>query len=223
MTEKKYGPQQLLEAHREQVPEDFVQRRRIAAAMQTLSERLIRMEADHGELEDWAAQLEGLVEQVGERPRRSAKEANRRMFHGQATLGDIFDMMDFDPVGGASNPIAPRMQWLHEDRDGVEGEILLGEHYQGPPGRVHGGVIAWIMDAVLSRAMHVAQRIGVTGTLSVRYMAPTRVEVPLRCRAHLARIEGRKMFIEGAIFHGDTQTVHAEGVFFQPDFMAGKK
>ena len=222
MNDGTFGPHQLLQVHRQQVPGDFPARRRIADAMRTLSERLIRMEADPGELEDWAGQLEALVEQIGERPRRTAKDANRRMFSGQASRADIFDMMDFDPVDGRSNPIAPGIRWDREDDTGVEGEIWLGEQYQGPPGRVHGGVIAWIMDAVLSRSMHVARRIGVTGTLTVRYMAPTRIEVPLRCSGRIERMEGRKMFIHGAIHHDDVQTVHAEGIFFQPEFMVDR-
>ncbi len=49
----------------EPVPSDFVQRRRISAAMQTLAERLIRAEADEATLAAWAEQLEAMVETVG--------------------------------------------------------------------------------------------------------------------------------------------------------------
>lgn len=216
--QKTFGPFELLAAHKGEVPADFLPRRRIAAAMQTLSARLIRADADQAALEDWAGVLEALVEQVGTPARRDTRDANRRMFSGRATAGDIFDMMDFDPVGGQSNPIAPMLTWHSESQDGVEAETCLGLHYQGPPGRVHGGVIAWILDAVLSRAMHAAFKIGVTGTLNVRYMASTPIETRLRCTARIREIEGRKMYIEGAIFDGDTQTVAAEGVFFQPRF-----
>jgi len=221
MTEKTFGPFELLSAHKGEVPETFLERRRIAAAMQALSERLIRIEADDSDLADWADQLESLVARVGDRQRRDTRAANRKMFTGQATATDIFDMMDYDPMGGLSNPISPRLEWLDESADGVEATITLGEHYQGPPGRVHGGVLGWIMDAVLSRAMHASMKIGVTGTLNMRYMASTPIETALTCRAHLARMEGRKMFIEGGIYVEDTQTVQAEGIFLMPNL--GKK
>jgi hypothetical protein len=149
MTEKKWGPFELLSAHDSQVPETFVIRRRIAAAMQQLSERLIRVEAGDADLQQWATTLEGLLETVGHPARRNTREANRRLFTGQASTFDVFDMMDYDPVGGLSNPIAPQLRWLSESAEGVEGQISLGEHYQGPPGRVHGGVIAWILDALV--------------------------------------------------------------------------
>lgn len=221
MTEKTFGPFELLSAHKGDVPATFLERRRIAAAMQTLSEKLIRIEAEDADLSAWADQLEALVERVGDRPRRDTRIANRKMFTGQATAADIFDMMDYDPMGGLSNPISPKLEWQSESPEGVEATITLGEHYQGPPGRVHGGVLGWIMDAVLSRAMHASMKIGVTGTLNMRYMASTPIETALVCRAHLARTEGRKMFIEGGIHVDGQQTVHAEGIFFMPNF--GKK
>ncbi|MCC1497282.1 PaaI family thioesterase [Alcanivorax sp. 1008] len=222
MPEKKWGPFELLSAHDSDVPQTFVIRRRIAAAMQQLSERLIRVEADDADLEQWATTLEGLLETMGTPPRRNTREANRRLFTGQASTFDVFDMMDYDPVGGLSNPIAPQLRWRTQTAEGVEGQISLGEHYQGPPGRVHGGVIAWILDALLSRAMHAALKIGVTGTLNIRYMASTPIDTQLRCTARIVRMEGRKMFIEGAIFNGEQQTVQAEGIFLQPDFSKRK-
>nr|WP_237440547.1 PaaI family thioesterase [Alcanivorax sp. DP30] len=124
--------------------------------------------------------------------------------------------MDYDPVGGGANPIAPQIDWTREDQDGVEGALWLGQQYQGPPGRVHGGVISWILDAVLSRALHASFKLGVTGTLNIRYMAGSPIEQPLRCSARITAHEGRKIFIEGGIWHGETQTVHAEGVWLTP-------
>ncbi len=215
--EKTYGPFELRTAYAtEPVPDDFVQRRRIGEAIRSLSERLIRVEADEATLTDWADQLEALVATVGEPERRDSRQANSKLFTGAATIGDLYHMMDYDPVGGGANPIAPQIDWLKESQDGVEGKLWLGQQYQGPPGRVHGGVVSWILDAVLSRAMHASFRLGVTGTLNIRYMAGSPIEETLHCRAHIVRQEGRKIFIEGGIWHGETQTVHAEGVWLTP-------
>ena len=217
MTEKTFGPFELQKAYStEPVPDDFVLRRRISTAMRTLSERVIRAEVDQATLQHWAEQLEAVVATVGEPERRDSKQANRKLFTGAATIGDLYHMMDYDPVGGGANPIAPQIDWTREDQDGVEGALWLGQQYQGPPGRVHGGVVSWILDAVLSRAMHASFRLGVTGTLNIRYMAGSPIEEALTCRAHIVRQEGRKIFIEGGIWHGETQTVHAEGVWLTP-------
>ena len=218
MSEKTFGPFELLAAHKGDVPADFIAHRRIAAAMQQLSERLIRAEASQAELEQWAAALEQVAETVGQPERRDTRAANRRVFSGAATADDIFDMMDFDPAGGLSNPVSPPLRFIKETPEGVEAEVYLGLHYQGPPGRVHGGVIAMLLDAVLSRAMHASFKIGVTGTLNVRYLAGTPIETTVRFTARLREMDGRKMFIEGGVFAGEEQTVQAEGIFLQPRF-----
>ncbi|EKF75652.1 hypothetical protein A11A3_02247 [Alcanivorax hongdengensis A-11-3] len=217
MSEKTFGPFELQKAYKtEPVPADFVQRRRISAAMHTLAERLIRAEADEATLAGWAQQLESVVAAIGEPDRRDTREANRKLFTGAATAEDIFHMMDYDPVGGPSNPVAPQVAWLHEDQDGIEGAVHLGLQYQGPPGRVHGGVIAWLLDAALSRALHAAFRLGVTGTLNIRYLAASPIEETLHCRARITGQEGRKIFVEGGIWQGETQTVSAEGIWLTP-------
>ena len=217
MTEKTFGPFELQKAYStEPVPDDFVLRRRISTAMRTLSERVIRAEVDQATLQHWAEQLEAVVATVGEPERRDSKQANRKLFTGAATIEDLYHMMDFDPVSGGANPIAPQVTWVQEGQEGVEGTLRLGQQYQGPPGRVHGGVIAWILDAVLSRALHAAFRLDVTGTLNIRYLAGTPIEDTITCRARITGQEGRKIFIEGSIWHGDQQTVHAEGVWLTP-------
>ena len=218
---KTFGPFQLLAAHQGEVPETFRVRRRVSEAMHRLAERLIRVDADDAALNDWAGRLEQLLADVGEPPRRDTRAANRKLFSGQASAEDVFDMMDYDPVGGLSNPIAPRLTWTREDADGVEGEVWLGLPYQGPPGRVHGGVLSWLLDSVLSRALHASMKLGVTGSLNIRYLASTPIEETLACRAHVARQEGRKLFIEGGIWHGDTQTVAADGVWLIPKSLFG--
>lgn len=221
MTEKTYGPFELLSAHRQQPPADFADRRRIAKAAQRLHDALIRIEAEPEELSQWADRLEGLADDVEGHERRDTRQANRSLFTGQATATDIFDMMDYDPVGGLSNPIAPQLIWDRDDPEGVEGHVTLGLAYQGPPGRVHGGVVAWLMDSVLSRAMHAAHRIGVTGTLKLRYTAGTPVNEELVCRGQVVRQDGRKLIIQGGIWHDGEQTVEAEGIWLIPKALAG--
>jgi acyl-coenzyme A thioesterase PaaI-like protein len=221
MTEKTFGPFELLAAHKSSPPGDFDQRRRIAAAAQRLNDALIRIEAGPEELEDWAGRLEALADQVEGHERRSSRDANRKLFTGQATAADVYDMMDYDAVGGLSNPIAPQLVWHRDEPEGVEGTVTLGEAYMGPPGRVHGGVLAWLMDSALSRAMHAAHRLGVTGTLTLRYRAASRINRELTCKAWLVGQEGRKLFIEGGVWQDGEQTVEAEGIWLIPKALAG--
>jgi len=218
MSEKTYGPFELLAAHQQTPPASFTVRRQLASALRELSEQLIRTQADDAQLADWTAQAQALLAQARTYERRDTRAANKKLFTGQAGASDVFDMMDYDPMGGLSNPVSPELSWTRADAEGVEATVRLGLQYQGPPGRVHGGVLAWIMDAVLARAMHASMRIGVTGTLNLRYLASTPIEQTLVCRAHVARAEGRKLIIEGGVFHNNEQTVQVEGIWLQPKF-----
>lgn len=218
MSEKTYGPFEVLAAHQGEVPASFVPRRRLAAALRELSQYLVRTEADDALIAAWAEQLEAVVGQARDHGRRDTRNANRKLFTGQASALDVFDMMDYDPMGGLANPISPELNWVKADAEGAEARVRLGLQYQGPPGRVHGGVLAWMLDAVLARAMHAAMRIGVTGTLNLRYLAATPIEQEITCRARVVRTDGRKLFIEGGVYHDDKQTVQAEGIWIQPKF-----
>ncbi|WP_435873348.1 PaaI family thioesterase [Nocardia farcinica] len=91
----------------------------------------------------------------------------------------------------------------------------LGAAYEGPPGCVHGGVSALVLDQLLGA---VAQRPGepaVTGTLTVRYLRP----VPLgriRGEASVRSHEGVKTFASGRIVVAGQPAVLADGVFIRP-------
>lgn len=219
MSEKTWSPADLIRVHEAAPPETFVIRRRLGHALRKISEELIRIEATDEELGDWAQQAEQLLAQIAGHEHRDLKQSSKRLWMGQATTVDIFDMRDYDPIGGEANPIAPLLNWHETDGTEVEAHINLGQQYQGPPGRVHGGVIGWILDAVLARVMHKLRTFGVTGTLNLRYMAASPINSDLQCRAWLVKQEGRKLFIEGGIFYQGEQCVKAEAVFFQPAWM----
>lgn len=116
---------------------------------------------------------------------------------------------------GARNPVAPPLL-VQRDADGaVWTEVTLGAAYEGPPGHVHGGVCALILDHVLGATAHQPGRPAYTGTLTLRYVRGTPLG-PLRAEAYVDRIEGVKTFAKGHIADARGTTVTAEGVFIIP-------
>ena len=117
---------------------------------------------------------------------------------------------------GVRNPVAPPLI-IHHDADGsVWTEFELGAAYEGPPGHVHGGVCALVLDHVLGATAHQPGRPAVTGTLTIRYLRGTPLG-RLRAEAHVDRSEGVKTFAVGRIYDASCQaTVEAEGVFIFP-------
>jgi hypothetical protein len=76
-------------------------------------------------------------------------------------------------------------------------------------------VIAETFDELLGAANLAAGNPGMTGTLTVRYRKPTPLRTDLRLEARCQRREGREIFSWAGIYHGDTLTAEADGLFIE--------
>jgi hypothetical protein len=116
---------------------------------------------------------------------------------------------------GLRNPVAPPLA-INCEADGlVWTDFTLGAAYEGPPGHVHGGVCAMVLDHVLGATAHKPRRPACTGTLSLRYLRGTALG-PLHAEARVDRVEGVKTFASGHIADAHGITVRADGVFVHP-------
>ncbi|WP_370246472.1 PaaI family thioesterase [Nocardioides sp.] len=120
-------------------------------------------------------------------------------------------------VVGLRNPIAPPVRTVHHpDHTGeIWTEFHLGAAYEGPPGHVHGGVLALILDQLLGESAGSGRRPGMTGTLTIRYHRATPLGA-LRGEARIERTEGIKTYAVGTLADADGVTVEAQGVFILP-------
>jgi uncharacterized protein (TIGR00369 family) len=120
-------------------------------------------------------------------------------------------------VAGACNPHALPLRTEVTPERGVRAELTFRPIHEGPPGAVHGGVTAMILDHLLGTAVAAAGRAGMTGTLTIRYRRPTPYGRPLEATAEVARVEGRKTWAEGRIATpGGGVLVEATGLFITP-------
>jgi acyl-coenzyme A thioesterase PaaI-like protein len=119
-------------------------------------------------------------------------------------------------VVGLRNPIAPPLQIERSDEGRAWSSFTLGALYEGPPGLVHGGVAALVLDQILGEAAAAGGSPGMTGTLTLRYLQGT----PLgECSAEgwIDRVEGVKTFVHAELRRADGEpTVRAEGIFILP-------
>jgi hypothetical protein len=122
-------------------------------------------------------------------------------------------------VIGLRNAIAPPLT-VHHDGDGTRcwSEFILNSAYEGPPGLVHGGVCALVLDHVLGEAASAGLTKPLfTGTLTVRFVRGTPLG-KLRADAAVERTEGVKSFVSGHLSDADGITVEAEGIFIKPSW-----
>ena len=120
-------------------------------------------------------------------------------------------------VIGLRNAIAPPLI-IHHDDDATRcwSEFTLSSAYEGPPGLVHGGVCALVLDHVLGEAASAGLTKPLfTGTLTVRFVRGTPLG-RLRADAAVERTEGVKSFVSGHLSDGEGITVEAEGIFIKP-------
>jgi acyl-coenzyme A thioesterase PaaI-like protein len=185
------------------------QKRRLARAMRLVIERLVPSDAPEQELGRAAEQLERYAEHLATHPRL-------RHFQGyaeSANAGDVGAFFDQSPLIGLANPLAPPVRLAKTGERSAEGRVVFGSAYEGPPGCVHGGFVAAAFDEVLGFAQSLSGSPGFTGTLAVRYRAPTPLHTDLRFEATLDRVEGRKIFASARLFAGEVLCAEAEAVF----------
>ena len=128
---------------------------------------------------------------------------------------DPMEFFPYSPVIGKHNPVAPPLHFRVEGGE-IHAEGSMGPAYNGPPGAVHGGMVALVLDELLGCVTVVNDRGGYTGTLTIRYLRPTPVGQPLSMRAEIVREEGRKTWARGEIRAGEVKTAEAEGLFIRP-------
>ncbi|MEY1662731.1 PaaI family thioesterase [Isoalcanivorax beigongshangi] len=212
MSESEYDLQQLPQSEPVAANPEYRERRRLAAALRRIIDRLVRVEAPQQKLTQWADQAEQWADDVASHPRRQQQPLLMRLWTGKGSQQDALDMGDHDIMTGLSAAMAPPLElWL--DGDVVRGRATLGPAWQGPPGRVHGGVVALMLDILMAKCQDLVHGLGMTGTLNIRYQAGTPLRKEVLMEARIQRIEGRKMFVEGRFFVDGEQTVLAEGIW----------
>lgn len=119
---------------------------------------------------------------------------------------------DVSPLQGKFNPMAPPIE-LEVGEGEVRGTGVFGSVHQGPPGTMHGGIVAALFDDLLAVAMLNSEQQGPTGSLTVRLRRPVPLHRELQLRARVDRIEGRRIHTEGTIEVDGVVVAEGEAVF----------
>ena len=111
---------------------------------------------------------------------------------------------------GHSNEAGLRLRFKRTGERAVEAEYTAPPHYGGPPGIVHGGIQATLLDEVCGMAAHVGEADGVlivTADFNLRFRRPVHLETPLTIRGRVTRIEDPNYFTEAEICAADGQVL----------------
>lgn len=182
--------------------------RRATSATRRLIAATVNSGAPLDELDAAADAIEELADRL-EPHRRDTRYAGTP---GVRVGGDNTSILETHPLIGPSNPLAPPMT-VARDGDRARATVTYSHQYEGPPGRVHGGMLAAAFDLVVGAAAALSGKVFFTGTLTVRYLAPTPLHVPVEFEATLDRVEDRRLFASGRLHVDGKVTAEAEGVF----------
>ena len=118
--------------------------------------------------------------------------------------------------------MTPPLDIVHVESGLAHASVTLGAAYEGPPGLVHGGVTALLLDHLMGETAAAAfTRVTFTGTLTMVYRRGTPLG-PLRLDARIDREEGRKVWVVASIGDAEGPTVEAEGIFIIPRWATGE-
>ena len=98
----------------------------------------------------------------------------------------------------------------------IRGKTKVDIRFQGPPGRVHGGMVASIFDILLSRTQELVHSIGYTASLKIDYVAATPINTDLDLEAKIIKIDGKKLYNSGVIKVDNQVTARAKGLWVLP-------
>jgi acyl-coenzyme A thioesterase PaaI-like protein len=113
---------------------------------------------------------------------------------------------------GLYNPLALPIEMEWEPPRAV-GHARFTTPYEGPPGCVHGAVLAGAFDQVFNVANLKSGTAGPTRELALTYLRPTPLHADLVFEAQVERVDGRAITTRGHVRHGDVVTVEARGLF----------
>jgi len=117
---------------------------------------------------------------------------------------------------GPANHRGLHLEFLLAEDHSVVCLASISDSYEGPPGYLHGGIIATMLDEAMSKSVRARGFIAMTRHMEVDYLRPVPSGKPVRLEAHVTRNEGRKHWTEARILdaHG-TVLATGKGLFIE--------
>ncbi|MCU1463974.1 MAG: aromatic compounds degradation protein paaI [Acidimicrobiales bacterium] len=180
-----------------------------------LVEAVVLTDADRATLTDAAGAVAALTQRLAARRRDGGIRLIR---HADGRLENLTQA-----GSGRLNPQAPPLEFVDLPPDPPRGaeprpveiraRCTLTAAHGGSPDRVHGGVVALLLDQVLGMAVHAAGAGGLTRALTVELRKATPFGVPLEITARCTEFGGGRSRATGELRHGEVVTAEAVATF----------
>ena len=188
-------------------------RQTLASATRVLNEKLVSTDIDPELAAALTEKIEGLTTELSQAQQVTglvdmAKRGQR------GTIDDV--MGELVSVGGRSHPCSPELRW-QEASNRITGTVKFGQAFEGPPGHVHGGWVAGVLDHLMGMTHVRTGHPGMTGGLSVRYLKPTPLNQRIEVSAQATELDDKRTEVKAEMRFGETTTAKAEAIFVRVD------
>jgi uncharacterized protein (TIGR00369 family) len=117
---------------------------------------------------------------------------------------------------GPANPGGLHLEFQLAGDGTVVCIVAISDSLEGPPGYVHGGIIATLLDEVMSKSVRARGLTAMTRRMEIDYLRPVRSGEPIRLEGRLVRSEGRKHWTEARILDAGARILaEAKGLFIE--------
>jgi len=117
-------------------------------------------------------------------------------------------------VCGTTNPKSIGVEWQLEPGNQISALFRFSESQQGPPGFVHGGASAAVLDEAMGLALFQAGYRAVTASLMVEYRKPVPLGEQVKIQAGLSgKMERRMVAMAEILLPDGSVAVSAKGAY----------
>lgn len=148
---------------------------------------------------------------------RLPQSIERKMNETQERLTPLAHVANNRCFGcGPANPTGLQLDFLRDEDGAVVCLAEVSDAFCGHPGYLHGGIIATLLDEIMSKAARAGGWTAMTRHLEVDYLRPVPSSAPLRLEGRVVRSEGRKHWVEAQILDAGKKTLaRAKGLFVE--------
>ena len=111
---------------------------------------------------------------------------------------------------GPANATGLHLEFQLAEDKSVVCLVTVADTFEGPSGYLHGGIIATLLDEVMSKSVRALGFTSMTRHMEINYLRPVPSCKPIRLKGRVVRGEGRKHWTEAKILSAAGSTL-AEG------------
>ena len=117
---------------------------------------------------------------------------------------------------GQANATGLHLEFLLAEDGSVVCLATIPDNFEGPPGYLHGGIIATLLDEAMSKAVRARGMMAMTRKLEVEYLRPVPSAAPIRMEGRIVSSEGRKHWVQARILNGvGSELALGKGLFIE--------